>query len=67
MSEERVRGDTLPRFSLHRPVTVGVVFLALAVLGAIAYRNISLELVPSGFTPPFLYVQVPTLRSSPAI
>ena len=66
MSEERVRGDTLPRFSLHRPVTVGVVFLALAVLGAIAYRNISLELVPSGFTPPFLYVQVPTLRSSPA-
>ena len=60
------RGLAIPAFSLRRPVTVGVLFLAMLVLGAIAYRSIGVELIPSGFTPPFLYVEVPTLRSSPA-
>ncbi|MFT4702962.1 MAG: HAE1 family hydrophobic/amphiphilic exporter-1 [Bradymonadia bacterium] len=61
-----LRGGTIARFSLARPITVAVLFLTVAVLGVISYRNISLELIPSGFTPPFLFVQVPTLRSSPA-
>ncbi len=63
---EGVRGEAIPRFSLSRPVTVAMAFVSLLVLGTIAYRNIPLELIPSGFTPPFLYVQVPTLRSSPS-
>ena len=42
-----------------------MMFGALLVLGAISYLNIPLELLPSGFTPPFLWVQVPTLPSAP--
>ena len=60
------RGGALIRLSLQRPVTVTTTFLALLVLGVIAYANIAVELIPSGFTPPFLYVEVPTLRSAPA-
>jgi len=59
------RGGWLPVLSLTRPVTVTMAFFALIVLGVISYRGIPLELVPSGFTPPFLFVQIPTLRSSP--
>lgn len=60
-----LRGGALVGFSLRRPVTVTTTMLAMLVLGAIAYLDIPVELVPSGFTPPFLYVEVPTLRSAP--
>ncbi len=53
-------------FSLRRPVTVTMALAALLVLGVIARLGIPVELIPSGFTPPFLYVEVPTLRSAPA-
>lgn len=59
------RGGWLPALGLARPVTVCMLFLAMLVLGAVAWRGIPLELLPSGFTPPYLYVQVPTLRASP--
>ena len=62
----KVRGGALVRLSLRRPVTITTTLLALLVLGGIAYTNIPVELIPSGFTPPFLYVEVPTLRSAPA-
>ncbi|MCB9533076.1 MAG: efflux RND transporter permease subunit [Myxococcales bacterium] len=66
MTGPEVRGGRLVAFSLNRPVTVSMALLALLVVGAIAYLNIPVELIPSGFTPPFLYVEVPTLRSAPA-
>lgn len=43
-----------------------MLLVAMVVLGVIARLNIPVELIPSGFTPPFLYVEVPTLRAAPA-
>jgi HAE1 family hydrophobic/amphiphilic exporter-1 len=60
-----VRENVIPAFSLRRPVTVMMAFAALLVMGVIAWRSIDLELLPAGFTPPFLFVQIPTLASSP--
>ena len=51
--------ETLPRFSLQRRVTVLVLLASLVVVGAVATVGIPLELIPSGFTPPFLAVSVP--------
>jgi HAE1 family hydrophobic/amphiphilic exporter-1 len=56
----------LPAFAVRRPVTVAMSLLALMVLGAIAQRSIPLQLLPSGFTPPFMWVQVPVLPGAPA-
>ena len=39
----------LPKFSVERPVTVSMLFLALCVLGMIAWARIPLELFPSSF------------------
>jgi HAE1 family hydrophobic/amphiphilic exporter-1 len=51
--------------SLRRPVAVTMALAALLVVGLIAWRAIPLEFLPSGLTPPFLFVQVPTLRAAP--
>jgi len=59
------RGTFIPGLSLTRPVTTVMGFIALLVMGWVAWRNIDVELLPSGFTPPFLFAQIPTLRSSP--
>jgi len=56
----------LPRFALRRPVTVLMSLLALLVLGVLAQRGIPLQLLPSGFDPPFLWVELPTLPAAPA-
>lgn len=49
----------LPRFSLDRRITVLVLLASVLVVGAVAAIAIPLELIPSGFTPPFLSVSVP--------
>ncbi|PIE90751.1 MAG: acriflavin resistance protein [Acidobacteria bacterium] len=49
----------LTRFSLKRRITVLVLFMSVLVVGAIATRNIPLELVPAGYAPQFLQVRVP--------
>jgi len=59
------RGSFLPTLSVKRPVAVGVIFSALLVLGALAYLRIPIQLVPSGYELPFLYVGIPTLPSNP--
>ncbi|MEO1272417.1 MAG: efflux RND transporter permease subunit, partial [Myxococcota bacterium] len=59
------RGTFLPRLAVQRPVTVIMSFLALLVLGAIAYTQIPLQLLPSGYTPPFLFAQIPTRPAPP--
>jgi HAE1 family hydrophobic/amphiphilic exporter-1 len=51
--------EALPRFSLHRRVGVLVLLASLVVVGVVATVGIPLELIPSGFTPPFLAVSVP--------
>jgi hydrophobic/amphiphilic exporter-1 (mainly G- bacteria), HAE1 family len=55
----------LPAFSVHRPVTVVMGFLALLVLGAIAWQRIPLEAFPSGFVLNKLWVFVPYGDAAP--
>lgn len=49
----------LPRFALDRRITVLVLLATVLVVGLVATIAIPLELIPSGFTPPFLSVSVP--------
>ena len=53
------RESRLPRFSLDRRITVLVIAMTLAVVGAVAAYNIPTELFPRGFTEPSLWVSVP--------
>ncbi|MEJ2052783.1 MAG: efflux RND transporter permease subunit [Calditrichaceae bacterium] len=55
----------LSRFSLNRPVTVLMTLLALLVVGYIAYNQIAVELMPAGFTPPFLGIWTPYPNANP--
>jgi len=48
----------LPRISINRPVTVTMCLLALLAVGFVAYSRIAVQLFPSGFSPPFLYVRI---------
>ncbi len=55
----------LPNFALNRPVTVIMTLMALFVVGYIAFTHIAVELMPAGFTPPFLGVWTPYPNSNP--
>lgn len=55
----------LPRFSLDRRVSVVVLLAALAVVGVVATLSIPLELIPAGFSAPFLAVRVPWRDAPP--
>jgi HAE1 family hydrophobic/amphiphilic exporter-1 len=57
--------EALPRFSLNRRVGVLVLLATMIVVGLVAALGIPLELFPSGFSPPFLAVNVPW-RDAPA-
>ncbi|RMH19515.1 MAG: efflux RND transporter permease subunit [Acidobacteria bacterium] len=50
------RESLLPRFSLERRVTVLVLLASILVVGAVATLGIPLELIPRGFSSPFLRV-----------
>lgn len=41
-------------FAIRRPVTMGMIFLSLMVVGAVACRLVPLQLLPDGLDPPFL-------------
>ncbi len=55
----------LPRLGVERPVTTIVTLIAILVIGFIAYQQIPIELLPSGFTPPFLGAWVPYRNANP--
>ncbi|MCA9773682.1 MAG: efflux RND transporter permease subunit, partial [Myxococcales bacterium] len=55
---------SLPAFSLRRPVTVTMVFVAILVVGLIAIKRIPLEFLPD-ISGPVLWVQIPHLNSTP--
>ncbi|MBD3224717.1 MAG: hypothetical protein GF313_08305, partial [Caldithrix sp.] len=55
----------LPRLALNRPITSLMALLALLVVGFIAYTQMSVDLFPSGFEPPFLGVWVPYPNANP--
>lgn len=51
---------------LRRPVTVMMGFIALLVVGGIAYMRIPLQLFPSGFEPGRLSIQIAVPESTPS-
>jgi len=55
----------LPWLSVHRPITVVMGFIALMVLGAIAWTRIPLEMMPGGFELNEMWVWVPYRDSTP--
>ncbi len=59
MSRRPSFAEALPALSLDRRVGVLVLGASMLVVGAVAMLLIPLELIPSGFSPPFLAVQVP--------
>ena len=54
-----IKDSFLPKFSVHRPITVLMTFMAILVVGFIAFTQIPVELMPDGYIPPFLGIWVP--------
>ncbi len=55
----------LPAFAVRNPVTVVVGFVALCLLGAIAFTRIALDMMPPGFEAPYIWVWVPWNDTTP--
>lgn len=66
LAEARGARYWLPRFAVTRPITVLMSLAAALVTGVLAWQMIPVQLMPSGFTPPFMFVSVPTLPGAPA-
>lgn len=54
-----ISDSTIVRLALRRPVTMMMVLLSAIVLGFVSLVRIPLELIPSGFSPPFMSISVP--------
>ena len=54
-----VRDNGVVRVSLVRPVTMLMALLSALVIGVVALVGIPIELIPAGFSPPFLMIEVP--------
>lgn len=57
--------DWIPRFSVTRPVTVVTAFLVILVVGVVATARIPLQMMPSGWSIPALWVWIPWRDSTP--
>lgn len=55
----------IPRFSVTRPVTVVTAFLVILVVGVITALRMPVQMMPSGWTPPYLWIWVPYEDSTP--
>jgi HAE1 family hydrophobic/amphiphilic exporter-1 len=55
----------LARASYDHPVTVCMGFLALLVLGTLSWSKIPVSMMPEGFDPNFLWIQVPYPNANP--
>lgn len=59
------RSSFLPALAVRRPVTIVVIFMAVLVVGFIAFKQIPIELLPGGFRAPFLGVWIPYRNANP--
>ncbi|MFH1462886.1 MAG: efflux RND transporter permease subunit [Pseudomonadota bacterium] len=55
----------LPLFSVTRPVTVVMAFVAVCVLGVLAWQRVPLDMLPPGFNAPYIWVWVPYRDTTP--
>ncbi len=51
--------------AMARPITCAMLLLTIFVTGTIAYQRIPVQLMPSGFSPPFMGVWLPYRESTP--
>jgi HAE1 family hydrophobic/amphiphilic exporter-1 len=58
-------GRSLPSLALRRPVTVTMGILAMLVLGAIAWVRTPVQLMPTGYDFPFIWMWAPYRNASP--
>lgn len=65
MNLETGPATMLPRFALNRPVTVSMILLAILVLGAISWVKIPVQLMPSGYDYPYIWVWMPYRDGTP--
>lgn len=65
MKEKFKLEEALPRFSLNRRIAVLVMLASALVVGVVATVGIPLELIPSGFSNPFLGIRVPWRDAPP--
>lgn len=65
MVEPKIKESLLPKFSISRPVTVAMLFIAILVIGFIGYYRIKLDLFPSGMNNPELSVYIPYRNANP--
>lgn len=54
-----IRDNGIVHLSLVRPITMLMSLLSAVVIGVVAYLGIPIELIPAGFSPPFLMIEVP--------
>ncbi len=59
------RPSLLPQLAIKRQITIVVSLLAILVVGFVAYQQIPIELLPSGFSPPYLGVWIPYQNANP--
>jgi len=59
------KASLLPKLSVTRPVTVIMILTAILVVGVIAFVKIPLDMMPAGYTAPFLGVWSPYPNSNP--
>ncbi len=57
---------SLPYLAIQKPVSVLMMLLAVLVVGYIALKQIAVELMPVGFNPAFLWVQIPYGNANPS-
>jgi len=55
----------LPEMSVKKPVTVFMIFVVIIIFGVIAYLKLPLQMLPGGFTAPFMHVYIPYPASTP--
>ena len=65
MTVETGPATLLPRFAINRPVTVSMILLAILVLGAISWFRIPVQLMPSGYDYPYIWVWMPYRDGTP--
>lgn len=60
-----MKRNPLAAMSVEKPVTMAMATLALLAVGALAYMRLPVQLLPSGYTPPFLFVRIPFRDGTP--
>ena len=55
----------LPKFSVTRPISTLMLFLAIIVLGMVSWKQITLEFLPGSFAGSSLYLWIPYSDAQP--